>query len=834
MAASKILSLVLLGLVGQSDALCGHYTDCYSCAKSCNWCARDNQCHSPVWVNFIDPCHRRWTGKDISEASKCPVQPPTTEEGLPVANNTFAKSVLTFVFKHLNITDVDFDTCLSDIGNSEIHLQDFGIDMKHKRYRSGLANLGRGVSALANSVSGCDLKEIRHRIDSLASNIHFANISAGTFDKATTAIIGASDMWKDVDAVRSAVVSKDANAIGDSLGKMLDDFSSVEGGCKAHGGAVCKVVDGLLRVAAVTAKDITACEQALEPAVDALRRGGEQLKAKDFNVAVADFSSGLDILAKATSSDACGLSHIANTIGKLSPKLASAVVKAKKGKPVQILVGAADVYDELYTMAIDFEKKDYTGVGAQLGLLLAKLKTTKCKTPMCIVTQGLLGSLQVGFTDLDACHKGLDKTWKQMQSLLKELEKKQWKKSILALGQTIKALGDDVESCGVKPIGEILQSTSEQVFYGSTFAADLGKVTQFFVSGADVTPDIQKILADATNERWSSLGSDLGVLSSFITSKDCNSLTCKITEGILEQAGMVLTDLKPCEDSLKVAEQDFINGAELWGKDDHKHALGYWSSGLKQIAKSVDACGLPSELKFIEQESNVLSLSNASGVGKALSILVHGNDMAEDISAAVEAFQKQDYRKAGSMLQKTLTEMFGWTTGHLCTKNACYILSGVLQYLNDLSKDMKMCKNDFVDMVHQFHSAYEHFTQGAKHHGPFKGFSHNKTAIIAGVHEVGHAFKDLAKGVADCHLLELAEVLEKLAVKLGIVPEVAVVETVLKILIDGISIERDIANGIEAFHHKNWPAFGYNLIKLTKDLLKVAPIMLKQESLVVV
>merc|ERR1719162_2263302 len=230
-------------------------------------------------------------------------------------------------------------------------------------------------------------------------------------------------------------------------------------------------------------------------------------------------------MAQATMSDACGLKTIADSIGKLSPKLAAAIVKVESGKAVQILIGSADIYDVLYVMAEDFEKKDYTGVGVQLGMLLAKLKTSGCQTPMCIVVEGLLGSLQVGFTDLEACSADLDKTWIRMTFLLGSLESKQWTQSLLALGDVLKDLGDDVKACGVPSIGSILQDTASQLHLDS-LANDIGLAVHFLVSGADITPDIQKIIVDSTNKSWAALCSDLGTLSTWITSTGCHSFTC--------------------------------------------------------------------------------------------------------------------------------------------------------------------------------------------------------------------------------------------------------------------------------------------------------------------
>mmetsp|Transcript_41978 Transcript_41978/g.78506 ORF Transcript_41978/g.78506 Transcript_41978/m.78506 type:complete len:820 (+) Transcript_41978:69-2528(+) len=803
-----LLALPSLGLAGPS---CGQFKDCYGCAMGCNWCHRDKQCHNPTFVNLVDPC---WIhGDDIKEEEQCTNQPSPEPAPVPKAagNSTFAKHMMSFIFKELGITDVDVNACVQDFANAELHFRDFGFDLKNKKYTSSFEELGRGISALANSVTDCKVQEVQRKLDTLAAAVRWANISTSRLDRDVTVIVGASNLWKDLAAIAQAVEAKNYNAIGDALNVLLRDWTSVEGGCKS-GQTVCKFVDGLLKTIAATAKEVTPCEDALRPALSDFIRGGELFKAKDYKTALAKFAAGLDMMAKATVSDACGLKRIADTIGSWSPKLEAAIVKVESSSEVKILVGSADLYDELYTMTQDFEKKDYGGVGVQLGLLLAKLKASGCKTDMCIVVEGLLASMQIGFTDLQGCSANLDKTWVKLETLLSSLETKQWGKSLLWLGGVIGSLGNDVNACGVPSIGKVLQQMAVQL-HEDSLAVDLGVAVQFLVKGADITPDIQKIIVDSANKNWAALGSDFGTLSDWLASTTCHTFTCKLMEGVLQEADMVLSDLKPCEDELRVAEEDFVSGATLWGEKQHKNALTYFASGLNSLALAVDACGLPQELKYLQQEANVLGLGNVSAFGSAVSILVHGRDLAEEIATAWTAFAHQDYRSAGSELQKAVFSLYRWTTGHLCTTDACYVFSGVLQYVSDLAKDIKHCGSDLEDMFRDFTAAYNEIA----HKG---GFRKNFTAIEAGVGDIGKGIGKLADSVGDCHLKELADILEKLAVKLGIAPHIAIVQEVLKIVIDGVAIEREVAAALEDFGAKNWPGFGYNVIKLIKTLLE--------------
>jgi hypothetical protein len=87
------------------------------------------------------------------------------------------------------------------------------------------------------------------------------------------------------------------------------------------------------------------------------------------------------------------------------------------------------------------------------------------------------------------------------------------------------------------------------------------------------------------------------------------------------------------------------------------------------------------------------------------------------------------------------------------------------------------------------------------------------------VGEVGVAFGEMASAVSDCHLEQLAEVLAAVAAKLGLSPEVQIVEEILKIIIEGVQIEQEVSTACIDYSNSNWVGFGYNLAKLLKTLL---------------
>ena len=78
--------------------------------------------------------------------------------------------------------------------------------------------------------------------------------------------------------------------------------------------------------------------------------------------------------------------------------------------------------------------------------------------------------------------------------------------------------------------------------------------------------------------------------------------------------------------------------------------------------------------------------------------------------------------------------------------------------------------------------------------------------------------KLIAKGVGDCHLQQFADILAKLAAKLGIAPEVSWVEELLSTLINGVEIQDELGDACIDCSQGNWVGFGYNVAKLVKTL----------------
>jgi hypothetical protein len=735
-------------------------------------------------------------------------------------SNVFAIEVVNELYKVLKITDKNAATCVKDVGGANMYFKHFAQDIASKNYSTAVFDISRGLNSLSTAMNDCGTREVQIKIDALASAIKWANISTAALDETVKILVGASDLWQDIEALAKAVLAKDTTAIGQSLSTLLDAWSSITGGCEAMGNSTaCRFMDGLLHILSVTEEQIAPCEAALHGPILNLTAGAASFRKKDYKLATQEIMFGLGGISEAITADSCGLHAIGASIIKNLPSLANAVVKVESSDAVQILVGSADIYEDLFNAVQDLDRGDWTGFGMQMGKLLAKLQTSGCTTRACTVLQGILASLQLEADDFEACTKDVDNAWGDLSKGYSDLLDHKYVDGVSELGDFLVALSHGVSGCGIPDLGKILEQMASQMG-DSALANEIGDVVQVLVNGADVTLDMAKLEADFRAGQWSGVGQDLGDLATWLTKTQCKSYVCQLVEGLLEGAEIAFSHLEGCEADLRKAESLFTAGASYWSQHKYKQALQYWATGLNSVAQSVQDCGAAEEMQYLQQEANALGFGNITALGDAASILVHGADFYEELFATFQEFATHDYKAAGSNLGKVLNQLSQWTKGHACTNDFCYVVVGVMEFFGEFQGSVGACKADFEgawadfkfgagNLTNSTHSGIEHIFN----------LNHDAKAVKIGINDIGLGMHLVAKGVGDCHLQALADLIEKLAIKLGLAPEVSFIETLLKILIDGVEIEEEIGDACQDYSSGNWVGFGYNVAKIVKSLL---------------
>jgi hypothetical protein len=820
MACRILLVLAAPAAFAAAGKPCDIWSDCDACAQAhswmwgseCSWCPQDQQCHE--FLSSVNPCP---LNELVNEPKQCNGTRPTPPPENPIdANATkYVRGVIGALFRVLNITDADAQACAVDFAGATVFLKDFATDVSSKRYSDAMSDLSRGLTYLSRSTAGCNVPEVKAKIDALAKSASWARIiPVKAVDAGVKVFIDATDVWPALTALADAIKSNDPAAVGIKLGALISTWSAVSNGCGDS--KECKLVDGLLRVLQVSLTDVKPCQQALTPVVTNLNGAVELFENKSYKRAVGMFAIALDNLTQATAADACGLKAVADAIGDLSASLKKAVVTIESSGVVKIAVGSANVYNEIFAAVVGIKRGDLAGAGVQVGLLLQQLKASGCESPACIITEGILGTFQEGLTDFKSCMGSGREIWAHFEDFFRSIAGKDWEKSFSQLGDIFGAIKPVVASCGVQSLDNILADTATRL-HDETLALDLGKIMHFITNGADVTADMQTIIVDVADKDWAAVGKDIGRFADWANNtKRCNSVVCKVAEGVLEEVGVSLQDLKPCMATLREGEKAFAMGARFWSQGEDKNAVASWALGLNSLSTSVADCGLTQKLGWIEQEANVLGLANVTVIKDISQALVHGSDFYEELYAAFNDIMTNDYRSAGLKLAEVLNQLSSWTTGHSCTSPVCYVTNGLMQYLGEVQGDIKACAKDMSGAQSNFSAAFQHLSG---HPSIFKAFSNSTYNLTQGMTELGNGLNKLADSARDCHLMELSEVLAALAAQLMLQPEYKWVGSFLHILIGGVSIERDVANVLLDFASHDWPGFGYNIGKLFKELI---------------
>lgn len=737
-------------------------------------------------------------------------------------NNVDVDALILAIFKNLNVSAVS-QACIKDIGGVGTSLKNFAQDFAQTPvdYDDAISSLSAATSAMSAASADCDVPALQREFSAFTNALRWANKTLHN-----EIIVGSIDLLPKLKELAAAISSGDSQKIAKAFTDLLKEWTHIEditSICKGDKQEkACKIVDGILKILQQISADIAPCRDAIVTTMDALAPAIVSFKAKRYDEAVDQFAVFLDDLAKALGNDACGLKSMEALIEQLAPKLAKAEIVIDADKVAHILVGSIDVLDTIFDAIECLEKRDYTGFGIQMGILLQELRASGCQTKACLILQALLSTAQIESGDIMECSHFADLSFTELDEGIKMFKEGKYQSGLNNVGEGVNNLANAVDKCHVKDVAGNLANLAKQLNSKSILPAIIDKAATILVDGADITHQVDTLIANFASDNFQGVGSDMVHLADTLNADfPCHSVACEMLVGFLRQAGKALShvDLKACEENLHAVDVDLVEGARLFGDKDYALAIRKWSKALIDTKAAVSPCGLQDEVDKLQKEAGVLSIANITKGEIESLIIVHGKDIFEDFNSIFGAFKNHDVREAGKSVQTLVTDLNSWTSGHVCESDFCYVVIGIMQYMGAIEGDLRACTNDFKNAFTNFTHGVKDLTSGVEGH--FWHYKRNKGDIKRGVGELGTALLDVANGVKDCHLEELAEILEKLGAKLGIAPEISFLEMLVHILIDSVDIARDVGNACVDYENDNWAGFGFNLAKLIKTLLKL-------------
>jgi hypothetical protein len=159
-------------------------------------------------------------------------------------------------------------------------------------------------------------------------------------------------------------------------------------------------------------------------------------------------------------------------------------------------------------------------------------------------------------------------------------------------------------------------------------------------------------------------------MASFLTGVGCNSVACKVVEGLLNAAGVAFSDLKACEADLKTAVSGFTYGAQQIGDKKYITGIKSWGAALNTVSKAVADCGIENEFKYLEQEANVLGYGNVStAMGNDVAILMHGVDFYQELYSALVSWDSRRELQAAATAHRGDIASGSKEGGYACFKS---------------------------------------------------------------------------------------------------------------------------------------------------------------------
>jgi hypothetical protein len=769
-------------------------------------------------------------------------------------SNKHVNAILEELFSWQLVQGFDPAKCVDNVGGSDVSFKNFERHFTSNQTRRGLMDLTFALGGLSTAMTPCNTPQARHQLDSLATAVRWAQLG-----EHGEVLLNGRDMQTDFRLLGEAVASDDWGEVGKRLMVFFDNWSGMPWGTDCpEDDTACMIIDAImcgLNFRNPTASRVVGCERALLPVFGEFREAAEKIrsgKGEDVTKAIETFSSALRELATASEVEECGLSILGAASRGVGDALALASIDINHDvtccesnatdqrcaaynfddgmgrcsggdwslacgdeascidKAVEIRVGSVDVSEELFAFSQNLIDGDHTGAGLNLVRLLSALRASHCESQACLVVENMMPFIAFGFVDLATCRDGLDQSWGALMDSYSALRSMEWREAVTHLGEAFAQFARGVAGCA--PVGPIFQRVAD-LFGGHGTATVIGQMTQVLVGGADVSLDFAQLIVDMDHADWDAVGKDLGGLSVRMTETECESFVCELVEGILEEAGHVLIDLKPCKAELTEVEESFTAGAALWHRGQAKTSLGFLSSGLSHLAESVEACDLEHHMHWIVQEANLLGLGNIEVLDEVTEVLVHGADLHSMVHDTCEAFEHHDYLAAGAQMVRTVDALASWTGRHLCVSPACYAMSGALQFFGDIMDDPQRCAHDFRDVESNFSAGFQAIVEVEV--WPVR-FHSDREMIQEGIHKWAAGFGALADLVYDCHLDELRYIMALIATHLTVSAEISWVLGIVTVVIHGVEITRELVDIAEAYMGNNWPAFGYHFARLVR------------------
>jgi len=493
----------------------------------------------------------------------------------------------------------------------------------------------------------------------------------------------------------------------------------------------------------------------------------------------------------------CGVKDAGTYIERESSKFPRSEVNTIEGL-VQVVIGGADVFNELVQAFDALDAHDYHSFGLDISHIIQKINHGQCTSPFCVIIRSIFRTFDDFTTNLGECKADFSEAEAEIESFAKQMKSKEYFPALQSLSRGFEKSSATLKECDLIEIADLFAEIAYKLGLHKIeiVSKDLAKI---IVTGENIFDNLDIGTKYLINHDYKNFGEWIGRILEKLSpqgrdwkDQSCDSPICYIIQGLLEsfdifQHGRV----EECKNDLE----------EAWV--DVKGAFDTFAGHESFNNASVGLC-LPGDISWNNVDINKLSLQSANyenfGYSDSTLSLTYGN-----MTIITNQMSEREFRTLLSIL---IANSNG--------KISDYELAGWFDWWHNTTNSFVALVHHVIEEVdHDIHKLIDTLIQPDEDH---KKLAH-------GLAQLGDGLNALSSAVKDCEMEKIAVVVEALASKLHLNPVVGFIhrwERRFKIIMDSSQIYELIYDGVKDYSHQKYYAVGYDLgrlaVKLVKDL----------------
>eukprot|EP00357_Protocruzia_adherens_P000288 CAMPEP_0114981338 /NCGR_PEP_ID=MMETSP0216-20121206/5488_1 /TAXON_ID=223996 /ORGANISM="Protocruzia adherens, Strain Boccale" /LENGTH=1455 /DNA_ID=CAMNT_0002342997 /DNA_START=218 /DNA_END=4585 /DNA_ORIENTATION=+ len=709
--------------------------------------------------------------------------------------------------------------------------------------KNALVEFAQAFSEVPAAVKTCT--SAVHEAETLAKQIdHFAKPITFLFKVGESLIVNGKEIFGEIDTAISDFKSGDfydgGYEIGVALATVLDGAHLFESDASYDSFTTAKgiqIVEGLLEGAlkGLNLSTVVTCFDDAKnvvtesvSAVELFSKGGASNVEQALKEIAQAFSEVPTAITACTSAVKAA-ETLTSEIKNFSSPLTFAYEVGKS-----LIVNGVEIYHDIDSAVEDFKQDNYYDFGYQIGLALGTVlegtqqyeaELAQTTSEALEIVEGLLAGALNGahLGDIVDCFEDAEHVIAECVSAVELFEQHSAdsvKDALSKFAEAFSQVPTAVKTCtSAVHEAETLAAQIKNFASPWTFLWKVGK--SLIVNGREIFSDIDGAINDFKTEQYYQAGYEIGTALAVVlegTSQIEQAVTADVSEGLqivegfLEGAlnGVHLSEFVNCFDDADSVINQCINAVQLFkqgGASNIEEALKDIVGAFSSVPNAISTCTtavqdaetLAHEIKTFTSPLNFLY-----EVGK--SIVVNGVEIYEDVHAAINDFESQQYEQFGNEIGTIVAIVYEGTQSSTAdispaVSNGLKIVEGLLSGALKTAglSDITSCFEDADNVVTECMSGVKAFEQ------------HTASSIATALKDFAGAFSQVPTAISTCkEAVAEAETLAR-EIENFSSPKTLLFKIGESLIVNGKEIFDDVSGAVKDFKNGQYYNGGYQI-----------------------